>query len=1169
MRKIKNQLVFAPTDLSGFLDSPFASWMNRLSVEGGEEVPDKDAPDALQDVLAKQGLSHEANQEQKFRDQGLNVVNIDEQVIEQTAGLRVPAAERLDIQQSKTIASMKAGVDVIAQATLTQEPFAGIADFLVKVDGTSGLGDYHYEVWDTKLARRVKPAFVIQLCCYADMLNSVQSRLADEIAVATGDEQVQRVKLADCFDYYLALKKEFLQTQGNWSAEQKPDPAESASHGRWSEHADELLIAIDHLSLVATITRSQIKKLERAGITTRAELAGLADPKALEDARNVHDGTFLVGTPTPEHEPIRIPGMDSKALSRLALQAALQVASDDSKEPAYRIINSTIDVVEPEAEPDETDTRDAKPLPPRGLSRLPPHSNKDVFFDIEGYPLVDGGLEYLWGCTYFDDSNERQFRDWWAHDSQAERVAFESFMDWVFGRWTANPGMHIYHYANYEIAACKKLTGRYGTREHELDTLLRNHVFVDLYLVVQQGMQIGEPRYSIKNIEKLYRPRRDTDVASGGDSVVVYEQWQELHQAGEEGDTWETSPTLKGIREYNIDDCDSTQELVAWLRVQQQENDIDVVEPVMSTEGVENEEITTTTTYLRDMLLAKAESYEADDCSVEGRRLETLAGLLEFHRREDKPMWWTLFERMANTAEALLDDDECLARCIRTQRPAFKPSPRARNLAYEYRFDSEQAFKSITDTVALHDELKDSGFPVTVKLLREFSDLSKGLVVLQMTFEPPVLTLMPYENINKHPIPKSIEYVIRQLTKDVLPKEDSGEDELDADELSHVDPNEPEQDDVVERKYAIADFLNRAKPRITGHTDGPIAVGGSSEQRLQSTIQAVLNLDNSYLAIQGPPGCGKSYTGERIIAALCQRGLRVGVASNSHPAIQNLVKGAARYLCTNGIEARFICTKKFDDLEPLGIEVLANAKLADAISKTPSAVVVGTTAWGFCRDDLVGAFDYLLIDEAGQVAVANLVGMSAGARNLVLLGDQMQLGQPSRGTHPVDSGLSVLDYLMQGTAVIESDRGVFLDTTYRMHSNVNSFVSERFYDGELRSEPSNDERVLEINSRSLPDELKREAGIVYLPVEHSGNTQGSQEEADAIQQAAVALIGQTLHEQDGTTRALDWADLMFVAPYNHQVRLLKETLGDKAKVGTVDKFQGQQAAICVYQSLYK
>jgi len=105
--------------------------------------------------------------------------------------------------------------------------------------------------------------------------------------------------------------------------------------------------------------------------------------------------------------------------------------------------------------------------------------------------------------------------------------------------------MHIDHYANYEIAAFKKLMDRYGTCEHERDTLLRNHVFVDLYLVVQQGMQIGEPRYSIKYIEKLYRPKRDTDVASGGDSVVVYEQWQGLHQAGEEGDTWETSPTLQ------------------------------------------------------------------------------------------------------------------------------------------------------------------------------------------------------------------------------------------------------------------------------------------------------------------------------------------------------------------------------------------------------------------------------------------------------------------------------------------------------------------------------------------------------------------------------------------------------------------------------------------------
>jgi len=410
--------------------------------------------------------------------------------------------------------------------------FRGHADFLVKVPGTSALGDFHYEVWDTKLARRVKPGMVLQLCCYADMLEAVQQRHAHDIVIALGDGRQERVSLVDCFDYYRAIKQAFLIDQDAWAPTPQPDPADHANHGEWAGFAQQQLEASDHLGRVARITRRQVERLSQAGIATMTALS--------EASGKV------------------VPGIDATKLDWLVRQAALQCASASKDTPDYHV-------------------HQPQPEDEKGLAVLPDASPLDVYFDIEGFPLEGDGLEYLWGCTYLDEQGERAFRDWWAHDIRAERRAFEGFIDWVHARWREDPGMHVYHYAPYETTACKRLMGTHGTREQELDDLLRGGVFVDLYSIVTHGLQIGEPHYSIKNVERLYRPKRDTDVASGGDSVVVYDLWREAYARGEESGDWQESEVLATLREYNRDDCDSTLELCEWLRARRGEVRADVV----------------------------------------------------------------------------------------------------------------------------------------------------------------------------------------------------------------------------------------------------------------------------------------------------------------------------------------------------------------------------------------------------------------------------------------------------------------------------------------------------------------------------------------------------------------------------------------------------------------
>lgn len=1091
-------LQYSPTDLSCWLSSPYVAWMSRYALEYPQDAPRRDEPDELLSRLAGRGLAHEQSLEQQFAQRGLTVVNVMARVqglidsttaaASQRAEVAVTRAESTAMALSLTIELMQSGVDVIAQAALEQQPFMGFADFLVKVPGRSALGDYHYQVWDTKLARRVKPGMVLQLCCYVDMLDAIQQRRAEDLVLALGDGSREFVPTVDCFAYYRAVKQAFLLEQAGWSADAEPDPALYNAYGDWSGYAKAKLEQSDHLSRVARITRRQINRLEQAGIHTLSQLAASADRV--------------------------VPGIDSSRMRWLVQQAALQSASAAKEIPDYQLLAPDTERV-------------------LGLQALPDESPLDVFFDIEGFPLEGDGLEYLWGCTYWNEQGEQDFRDWWAHDPAAERRAFEGFIDWVHQRWRCDPGMHIYHYAPYETTACKRLMGAYGTRESELDDLLRNGVFVDLYAVVTHGMQIGEPKYSIKNVERLYRAGRDTTVASGADSVVVYDQWREAFARGDDSDDWRESDILAGLRHYNRDDCDSTLELCQWLRSHRastpatQGSVLDVpVEPELSEAVIARHA-------LRDRLLVRAGEPTLD--ATTQRLYLTLAGLLEFHRREEKNAWWRYFERMDPANTQLAEDPACIADCIRTAMEPFKPTPRARNLAYEYQFDTRQEIKGIASKCYIKgwDASAESSAERTplATVLFEHSAIDDGRIVVQCSLEPPrQLSLVPNEIVRADPIPAAIDAVIARI--------ESGE----------------------ANDSALMDFLQRRKPSIRGHAGGPIVQ--SEETRLQDTLRAVQQLDNSCLVIQGPPGAGKSFTGARIIAALVSEGKRVGVSSNSHAAINNLVVGAARYCQQEQIAATFICAKNtHDEMEALEIDICANARMADRLV---DGCVIGTTAWGFCRQDMVDALDVLIVDEAGQVSVANLAGMSQSACNLVLMGDQRQLGQPTQGTHPADSGLSVLDYRLGEAPAIDPEHGVFLGTTYRMHPAVNALVSRHVYAGQLETAAATRQRTLVTTGSN--DALDCEAGVVYLPAHHEGNAQYSEEEVALVVDAVESLKGRRLKCADGSEKRIELSDMLFVAPYNAQVARLQSALGDEARVGSVDRFQGQEAPI-VFLSL--
>lgn len=759
-----------------------------------------------------------------------------------------------------------------------------------------------------------------------------------------------------------------------------------------------------------------------------------------------------------------------------------------------------------------------------GLAALPADDPADVFFDMEGYPLAAGGLEYLFGvCQWNPSTRSDKFKDWWAHDRDEEKRAFEGLIDWVYAQWKSHPRMHIYHYADYEVSAVRRLSTRHDTRQDEVDELLRNEVFVDLFRIVRQGLIIGEDSYSIKSVELLYRSKRETRVATAADSIVQYYRWMESQESRD----WNKSPILKGIRDYNEVDCQSTAQLARWLRTVAKEHQIDAA--LQHSVAPQTEERELPPEVIARLATSKQLRNSGDSASV------VLGDVIDFHRREQKPMWWRMFDRAAAMPEERRDDPGCIEG-ITAQGSCENEK---QSLIQTYSFDPSQECKLAGDDKVRFTHNLDATFTLSE------IDASAGRLRLKIgrksldakcagTF-PAQGALLADEFVSPAGIPDALTAVA-------------------AGHLSgHLHP-------------PVAALLDRRPPARSMQVAG--------EPTIDAAIRVAGLMSGGCLVIQGPPGTGKTYAAARVISALLATNRKVGIASNSHKAIVNLMEecGQAereRRRDIQGIKVGGDQDLRFLEANPR-IDYVGSSN--DARSAYTGGVV-GGTAWLFSRPEWEGVLDFLFIDEAGQVALANAIAMARCAKNLVLLGDQMQLEQPIQGAHPGDAGLSVLQYALKDTvasgpdspvfhAVVPPDYGLFLGESRRMHPSVCRFISESMYEGRLYSHPDCSRQRIELrpgNERLI----KKENGIVFSPVEHDGNTQQSDEELARVKAIFNELLGRSYTDKEGKTRSLALEDFLFIAPYNAQVRALKTTLPQGARVGSVDKFQGQEAPVCI------
>ena len=1073
MKKESGKIIYSPSDLIRYAASPFASWMDRYYLENPTAItPDQETED--QKLVAQTGDKHEHTILEEFKSSGSKIAGI----------------KRDDISTalSETLIAIKARTPIIYQAALKMDQFAGFADFLILETSKN-----QYEIWDTKLARAPKPYYAIQLCCYSEMFAVTSGeKMPERFGLILGTKERVEFRVEDFIHYYRHIKTDFLSMQDGFTGDMKdcPEPLPGADHGRWTSRAEKFFDDTDHLVRVAGITVGQIKKLKGAGVATMADLAKVTGKS--------------------------IPKLASDSLEKLVAQARLQCQTRNKR------IKDPNAIAEYEVLSQMGDNGELV-----GLAALPPENPGDVFFDMEGYPLFLGGLEYLFGvCSVNPKTGALEFNDWWAHNRDEEKIAFEGFVDWVFKRWKENPGMHIYHYASYEVNAVRRLSTRHDTRQDEVDDLLRNEVLVDLYQTVRHGLRIGEKSYSIKEVEHLYRPKRSTDVATAVDSIVQYAHWMESGQPGQ----WKGSTILKGIRDYNEDDCKSTAELLHWLRKIAAENKIPVSRAVSARGAVMPTE---TPKELPPEVVARLEAIKKlrdrkDNFSI------VLADILDFHRREQKPMWWRMFDRAKATSEELHDDSGC----IQGVGAVGSPTTEKLSLLQTYKFDPAQECKLSADgknpVMFTHN--------TEGKFILAALDLSSGTLQLKMSKKtllekfggsfPQRGSLIPYEHVPTASIQAALVGV--------------------ADKHLAGNLHSP-----------IAALFGRTAPAKTLQDGG--------ETTIAAAVRVTNSMPDGCLVVQGPPGTGKTYTAAQVITALLAAGKKVGVASNSHKAIVNLLLDCGK--ATNGSLQGIKVGG--EDEGPLfsdnpGLKHLEGNK--EALGAYTGGIV-GGTAWLFSLPEWEGILDFLFIDEAGQVSLANAVAMARSAKNLVLLGDQMQLEQPIQGTHPGDAGLSSLQYALKDLkssqldspvfhSVVPSDYGLFLGETRRMHPAVCLFISESIYEGRLGSHADCAKQKIAISSKK-DSFVGKENGVVFSGVEHDGNIQQSDEEVERVKAVYKELLGRPYTASDDTTKPLVLEDFLFIAPYNAQVRALQAALPAGARVGSVDKFQGQEAPVCI------
>lgn len=1056
MKPGKNHIVLSPSDLVNFLGCRHLSALDRKVANGGLNKPTWNNPAIA--ILHKKGLDHEAEYLEYLRKQGKKISDLSERH-----------------SMHATIEAMKEGYDVIFQAPLSQNKWFGIADFLIKVEGKSNLGKYHYEVQDTKLSSETKAGNVLQLCYYTQIIGELQGRVPGHMTIVKPDLTdtfaFDPFQFNDFQFYHKAVKEEFEGVIAGPPKETYPVPCSRCEICRWWKDCNKKWHDDDHLSLVAGMRTSSRKTLENEGVQTLESFAHKVQPL------NQRPKTGSIET-----------------YEKLHGQAKVQLKGRIEKKLIY-----------------ETIVAEEK----RGLNRLPEPSPGDIYFDIEGDHFYKGGsLEYLLGIVT-THTGSIKYEGFWARNRKSELEAFKKWLNSILETKAMFPDMHIYHYGHYEPTAIKHLASRHAYGEEEVDNLLREHRFVDLYATIREGLQASVESYSLKYLEQFTEYVRKADLFAASGARRKFSLALELNSLDKLDK--EIEPL---IELYNQDDCLATHALHQWVeeifqKVEKEQSNI----TRFSSEGEEaSKQVKERDQRAQELFEALTKGLDPDktDRTQEEQARWILGHLVAYHRREERSSAWEFHHLNDQELDELFYERKAIAYM------KFEQAVTEEGYTFHrYLFPEQEISLKKGDSIRaiLGENIGTIHHIDKQSVLIKKNKKSDGI-------HPEAVIENNYIN------PATLENALQDVARVVI-----------------------SQGFKPEGPYKIAkELLLGSQPSFLSQTSG--ALRQPNEALIPTAIRLAKDLDKSFLAIQGPPGTGKSFTGAHMVVDLIRDKKKVGITAVSHNVIHGLHKKILEIAEEEGFEIECVHkSSKGEEVEGLSYQ----GDNSRAIKALDDYKVVGGTAFLWAREEAIDTMDYLFIDEAGQMSLAYVLAIARSAKNLVLLGDPQQLEQPQKGAHPEGADVSALEHILKGEKTIPDDRGLFLDTSWRLNPDICQFTSEIYYEGRLSPKEETTKQKLHSDSRF------KGSGLYYVPVPHEGNRNSSDEEVTVIHAIVDELLNShsTWVNRKGEKLPLRAEHILIVAPYNAQVNALKERLPD-IKVGTVDKFQGMEAPVVIY-----
>ena len=1103
---VDGSVVTSASDLKKASECEFA-FLRELDVKLGRETLFEPNADAMLERAGRLGDEHERRVLARYREQfGEGVVEIPQPNVRDVEAVAAAA--------ESTRAALERGAPVVYQATFAEEGFIGFADFIVRRP------DGRYRVQDSKLARHARVTALLQLAAYASQLDRIGIPCDDVVELLLGDGTTSEHRRDDITPVYVQRVARLRQIVDERVAADGPvewgDPR-YLHDGRCPTCELEVQAHRDVL-LVGSLRVTQREPLAESGITTIDQLAASTGP---------------------------VPHLIDSTVENLRAQARLQLVAEAAELAA-----------EASGERGPGDPPLAPPVEVReaaALAAIPEPNPGDLFFDFEGDPLYTEGdatswnLDYLWGMV---DDHE-QYTALWAHSFAEEREALLRFLELVKLRRQVHPDLHIYHYASYERTHLTTIAARHGVGEAEVDQLLHDGVLVDLYPIVKRSVRVGSRSYSIKKLEPLYMgdELREADVKSGADSITEYVRARELAESGGEAERAEAERILDDLADYNRYDCVSTRRLRDWLLAIARREGVEPVPPAyLADRAAKVYEPTPLAMQLRALVGPPA---PGDGRAPDEVALALAAAAIDYHDRESKSFWWSHYLRVDQPVDSWEDHRDVLVvdpDASRVTQSWYEEGTR-HNARREVQLSGRIAPGSRFGVGANVFLLYEWPAPFPSPSLRPGQRAWSSGTILEVTDTGVLVEEVGVADTTWQALPMA-------MTPGWPPDSRALKAAI-AEWAAPIPTTVP----ALPSNPAM-DVLRRLPPRAAG---GLVPMIGADY--VDAVVESVRRLEHSYLAVQGPPGTGKTYVASHVIARLvAQHGWRIGVVAQSHSVVEHVLEAVVGA----GLDPSLVGKAVKDPGEVDSRVFTAFAKKDDLpkfTAERPSGYVIGGTAWDFCNVRRVprGSLDLLVIDEAGQFSLASTIAVSVAARNLLLLGDPQQLPQVSQALHPEPVDTSALGWVADGHEVLPPEYGYFLAESRRMHPAIASPVSRLAYQGELRSHPVASTRFLD----------GIEPGLRPLPVHHEGNATFSPEEAEIVVELVASLLGREWSDADDSpdgpvraaARPLAQGDLIVVTPYNAQLTTVREAL-DRAgftevPVGTVDKFQGQEAAVAI------